>query len=40
MVYPLYAAGDLLHFISHDRYVELATARGGVCVCVGGGGGG
>ena len=32
----LHAAGDLLHFIFRDRYVEWAAARGGVCVCEGG----
>ena len=34
LVYLLHAAGDLLHFIFCDRYVEWAAARGGV----GGGG--
>ena len=35
LVYLLYAAGDLLHFIFSDRYV--GWARG--CVCWGGGDG-
>ena len=30
LVYLLHAAGDLLHFIFCDRYVEWAAARGGV----------
>ena len=30
---------DLLHFTFRDCYVGWAVARGGVCVCGGGGGG-
>ena len=39
LVYLLYAVEDLLHFL-RDRYVIWAAARGGVCVCVCGQGGG
>ena len=39
LVNLLYAAGDLLHFIFRDIYVGWAVARGGVCLCVCGGGG-